>query len=134
MEKHMRVWHPLKAFSNIINAFLILNINDILLLLLLFSHIREDLTNVNMAQLKNSDIDSEHSSPDKINRTIVSPTNKSTKLFENLHFIISYSKYKRIPMSNDSDQGTDSGLNQRKFKTKIIHLLYNVFLIILLNT
>lgn len=88
---------------------------------MLYSHVREDLTNVNMAQLKNSDIDSEYSSPDKISRTVVSPPNKSIKLFENSHFIISYSKYKRIPMSNDSDQGTDHEINQRKYKIKIIH-------------
>jgi hypothetical protein len=74
-----------------------------------------------MAQLKNSDIDSEYSSPDKISRTVVSPPNKSIKLFENLHFIISYSKYKRIPMANDSDQCTDNEINQRKYKIKIIH-------------
>ncbi|XP_060836093.1 uncharacterized protein LOC132918692 [Rhopalosiphum padi] len=91
-----------------------------------FDHTREDLTNVNMAQLKNSDIDSEYSSPDKINRTVVSPPNKSIKLFENLHFIISYSKYKRIPMANDSDQCTDNEINQHShyFKPDKIHKKY----------
>jgi len=91
-----------------------------------FDHTREDLTNVNMAQLKNSDIDSEYSSPDKISRTVVSPPNKSIKLFENLHFIISYSKYKRIPMANDSDQGTDHEINQHShyFKPDKIHKKY----------
>jgi len=87
---------------------------------LLFSHVREDLTNINLAQLKNSDIDSEHSSPDKISSAVVSPSAKSIKLFENLHFIVSYSKYKRIPMTNDSD-GTDSEINQRMYTTKTIH-------------
>jgi len=91
------------------------------LLLFSFSHVREDLTNVNLAQLKNSDIDSEHSSPDKVTSAAVSPTAKPIKLFENLHFIVSYSKYKRIPMSNDSDQGTDNEINQRKYTLKIIH-------------
>lgn len=95
-----------------------------------FSHVREDLTNVNLAQLKNSDIDSEHSSPDKVSSAAVSPT-KPIKLFENLHFIVSYSKYKRIPMSNDSDQGTDNEINQRKYTLKIIHYFYNVYLIII---
>ncbi|XP_027841862.1 uncharacterized protein LOC114123171 [Aphis gossypii] len=91
-----------------------------------FDHVREDLTNVNMAQLKNSDIDSEYSSPDKINRTVVSPPNKSIKIFENSHFIISYSKYKRIPMSNDSDQGTDHEINQHShyFKPDKVHKKY----------
>lgn len=84
-----------------------------------FSHVREDLTNVNMSQLKNSDIDSEHSSPDKISRVIVSPVNKSLTLFKNLHFIISYAKYKRIPMSNDSE-GTDNDNHQRKFKIALV--------------
>lgn len=87
---------------------------------MLFSHVREDLTSVNLAQLKNSDIDSEHSSPDKISSAVVSPSTKSMKLFENLHFIVSYSKYKRIPMTNDSD-GTDSEINQRMYTTKIVH-------------
>ncbi|CAH1721580.1 unnamed protein product [Aphis gossypii] len=91
-----------------------------------FDHVREDLTNVNMAQLKNSDIDSEYSSPDKINRTVLSPPNKSIKIFENSHFIISYSKYKRIPMSNDSDQGTDHEINQHShyFKPDKVHKKY----------
>ncbi|XP_060877211.1 uncharacterized protein LOC132950036 isoform X2 [Metopolophium dirhodum] len=90
-----------------------------------FDHVREDLTNVNLAQLKNSDIDSEHSSPDKISSAVVSPSAKSIKLFENLHFIVSYSKYKRIPMTNDSD-GTDSEINQhsRYFKPDKIHKKY----------
>lgn len=91
-----------------------------------FDHVREDLTNVNMAQLKNSDIDSEYSSPDKSSRTVVSPPNKSIKIFENSHFIISYSKYKRIPMSNDSDQGTDYEINQHShyFKPDKVHKKY----------
>ncbi|XP_022165129.1 uncharacterized protein LOC111030092 isoform X2 [Myzus persicae] len=91
-----------------------------------FDHVREDLTNVNLAQLKNSDIDSEHSSPDKISSAVVSPTTKPVKLFENLHFIVSYSKYKRIPMSNDSDQGTDNEINQHSqyFKPDKIHKKY----------
>lgn len=90
--------------------------------------------NVNLAKLKNSDIDSEHSSPDKITSAVVSPPAKSIKLFENLHFIVSYSKYKRIPMTNDSDQGTDNEINQREYTIKILHKFYNVYLIILFYT
>ncbi|XP_003246625.1 uncharacterized protein LOC100168759 isoform X2 [Acyrthosiphon pisum] len=90
-----------------------------------FDHVREDLTNVNLSQLKNSDIDSEHSSPDKICSKVVSPSAKSIKIFENLHFIVSYSKYKRMPMANESD-GTDSEINQRSryFQPDKIHKKY----------
>jgi len=86
----------------------------------LFSHIREDLTTVNMNQLKNSDIDSEHSSPDKTQSIMMSPINK-IKIFKDLHFVLSYAKYKRIPM-HDSDQGTDNEFLLRK--STIICLKY----------
>lgn len=78
----------------------------------MFSHIREDLTTVNMYQLRNSDVDSEHSSPDKTPCIMMSPVNK-IKLFNGLHFVLSYAKYKRIPM-HDSDQGTDNEFSLRK--------------------
>lgn len=82
-----------------------------------FSIIREDLTNVDMSQIRNSDIDSEHFSPDKTNFIIKSPTNKSIKVFKDLHFVLSYAKYKRIPMANDSsDQGTDHDASYSKLK------------------
>lgn len=63
-----------------------------------------------MRKLKNSDIDSEYSSPDKDSTIVKSPTlnNKgSLKVFEGLFFGLSYAKYKRPPM-NDSDQSFEN--------------------------
>lgn len=81
-----------------------------------FSYIREDLSTVNMHQLRNTDIDSEHSTPDKCNHRVVKTSpNKSTKVFKDLHMVLSYAKYKRIPMCNDSDQSTDNELSLSKF-------------------
>lgn len=64
-----------------------------------------------MGQLKSSDIDSEHSSPDKISRVIKSPIDKSKKVFTGLNFVLSYAKYKRIPMANDSDLSSTENEN-----------------------
>lgn len=90
---------------------------ELIFILKCFSHIREDLTNVNMSQLRSSDIDSEHSSPDKINRIVKSPIDKSKKVFTGLNFVLSYAKYKRMPMTNDSDPGnTDNELPTSKLK------------------
>lgn len=80
------------------------------------SRLREELNAVNMRQLRNTDIDSEHSTPDKCNHRVVkTPPNKSTKVFKDLHVVLSYAKYKRIPMCNDSDQSTDNELSLSKF-------------------
>lgn len=68
-----------------------------------------------MHQLRNTDIDSEHSTPEKCNVIIKTPPNKSAKVFKDLHFVLSYAKYKRIPMCNDSDHSTDNEWSLSKF-------------------
>lgn len=73
-----------------------------------------------MSEIRNSDIDSEHLSPDKTVGTIKSPIRKSIKVFKDLHFVISYAKYKRIPMTNDSDQSTDHDASYSKLKINLI--------------
>jgi len=91
-----------------------------------FDLIREDLTTVNMSQNRNTDIDSEHLSPDKTARTVKSPISKSIKVFKDLHFVLSYAKYKRIPMTTDSEQGTDhdASYNTSFFKPDKPHKKY----------
>lgn len=61
-----------------------------------------------MGQLRNSEIDSEHSSPEKHDSPFKVPINDKIKVFANLHFIVSYAKFKRIPTCDESDQSTDS--------------------------
>lgn len=76
-----------------------------------------------MNQLKNSDIDSEHSSPDKNLQSVTKEplVTKSIKVFKDLHFVLSYAKYKRIPML-DSDQGSDNEFSLRKSIVKNIKI------------
>lgn len=66
-----------------------------------------------MSQLRSSDIDSEHSTPEKGISGIKSPNSKSIQIFKDLHFILSYAKFKRIPMV-DSDVDHDSEFSLRK--------------------
>lgn len=76
-----------------------------------------------MGQLRNSEIDSEHSSPEKNDSLFKIPVNDNIKVFENLHFIISYAKFKRIPTCNDSDQSTDSEVLKSWLKKMIMYLI-----------
>ncbi|XP_050547040.1 TP53-binding protein 1-like isoform X2 [Daktulosphaira vitifoliae] len=89
-----------------------------------FDHIREELTTVDMFHLKDSQIDSDHSSVEK--SPIKIDCNESTKIvkvFSNLSFVISYSKYKRRPMPNDSDQSSDNEFDSSPdyFAPSVIH-------------
>lgn len=69
-----------------------------------------------MHQLRNTDIDSENSSPDKVDCETITP-NKSLEVFKDLHMVLSYAKYKRIPMCSDSDQSVDNELSLSELKT-----------------
>lgn len=70
-----------------------------------------------MHKLRNTDIDSEHSSPEAASISHeVKSSGKTIQVFKDLHMILSYAKYKRIPMCNDSDQSTDNELSLSEFK------------------
>lgn len=74
-----------------------------------------------MSQLRSSEIDSEHSTPEKGGICgIKSPNSKSIQIFKDLHFILSYAKFKRTPMV-DSDVDHDSEFSLRKLKIICVH-------------
>ncbi|XP_050428098.1 TP53-binding protein 1-like [Adelges cooleyi] len=72
-----------------------------------FEDNREDVCTIDMSKLNDSQIDSEYSSAESVTKIDCNENTKIKKVFSNLNFVITYSKYKRRPMPDDSDKSSE---------------------------